>query len=130
MLSGHVERILVHKNLRAGYWQYLIPTVRRATQNTAEATLDVLLPVFEDRIISRRADVVWPARRCDLIPLHYYLRGAIKVKCYADKPETINALKDNNHEAIGEIQPHTIDNVLKNYTDRVAYTACPAEAVI
>ena len=31
--------------------------------HTAEATLDVLRPVFEDRIISRRADVVWPSRR-------------------------------------------------------------------
>ena len=30
-----------------------------ATCHTAEATLDVLWPVFEDRIISRRADVVW-----------------------------------------------------------------------
>ena len=30
-----------------------------ATCHTAEATLDVLRPVFEDRIISRRADVVW-----------------------------------------------------------------------
>ena len=29
--------------------------------HTAEATVDVLLPVFENRIISRRADVVWPA---------------------------------------------------------------------
>ena len=29
-----------------------------ASYYTAEATLDVLLPVFEDRIISRRADVV------------------------------------------------------------------------
>ena len=29
-----------------------------ATCYTAEATLDVLLPVFEDRIISRRANVV------------------------------------------------------------------------
>ena len=28
------------------------------TLHTAEATLDVLRPVFEDRIISRRADVV------------------------------------------------------------------------
>ena len=27
--------------------------------HTAEAKLDVLRPVFEDRIISRRADVVW-----------------------------------------------------------------------
>ena len=34
-------------------------------------------------------------------------------KCYADKPETIDALKDNIREEIGEIQLHTIDNVLK-----------------
>ena len=26
-------------------------------------------PVFEDRIISRRAAVVWPPRRCDLISM-------------------------------------------------------------
>lgn len=85
-----------------------------ATCHTAEATLDVLRPVFEDRIISRRADVVWPPRSCDLW-------GALKDKCYADKPETIDALKDNIREAIGEIQLHTIDNVLKNWTDRVGY---------
>ena len=92
-----------------------------ATSLTAEATLDVLLPVFEDRIISRRADVVWPSRSCDLTPLDYYLWGAVKDKSYADKPETIDALKDNIREAIGEIQLHTIDNVLKNCTDRVGY---------
>ena len=40
-----------------------------ATCHTAEATLDVLSPVFEDRIIIRRADVVWPPRSCDLTPL-------------------------------------------------------------
>ena len=34
--------------------------------------------------------------------------------CYADKPETIDALKDNIREAIGEIQLRTIDNVLRN----------------
>ena len=44
---------------------------------------------------------------------------AIKDKCYADKPETIDALKDNIREAIGEIQLHTNDNMLKNWTDRV-----------
>ena len=88
-----------------------------ATCHTAQATLDVLRPVFKDRIISRRADVVWPLRSCDLTLLDYYLWGALKDKCYADKPETIDAIKDN--EAIGEIQLHTIDNVLKNWTDRV-----------
>ena len=85
-----------------------------ATCHTAEATLDVLRIVFEDRIISHRSDVVWPSRSCDLTPLDYYLWRAVKDKCYADKPETIDDLKDNIREAIGEIQLHTIDNVLKN----------------
>ena len=86
-----------------------------ATCYTAEATLDVLRPVFDDRIISRKADVVWPQRSCDMTPLDYYLWG------YVDKPETIDVLKDNIREAIGEIQLHTIDNVLINWTDRVGY---------
>ena len=90
-----------------------------ATCHTAEATLDVLHPHFENRIISRRDDVVWPSRSCDLTPLDYYFWD--KDKCYAEKPETIDALKDNIHEAIYEIKLHTIDNVLKNWTDRVGY---------
>ena len=45
------------------------------TCHTAEATLDV----------------VWPSRSCGSTPLDYYLWGPLKDKCYADKPETINA---------------------------------------
>ena len=70
-------------------------------------------------IISHKADVVWPPRNSDLTPLDYNLWGAVKYKCYADKPETISALKDNIREAIGELQLHTIDSTLKNSTDRV-----------
>ena len=89
-----------------------------ATCYPAEATLDVSLrPVFEDRIISRRADVVWPPRIYDLTLLDYYLWDAVKDKCYADKPDIIDALKGNIRKAIGEIQLHTIDNVLKNQND-------------
>ena len=72
------------------------------TCHTAEATFNVLRPVFEDRIISRRADVIWPPRSYDLTPLDYYLW-------------------DNIRESIDEIQLQTIDNVLKNWTDRVGY---------
>ena len=68
-------------------------TALRATQR----------PVFHDLIISRRANVVWPPRSCDLTSLDYYLWGAVKDKCYADKSETINALKNNICEAIDEI---------------------------
>ena len=79
-----------------------------ATCHTAEATLDVLRPVFEDRIIRRRADAVCPPRSCDLKPLDYYLWGAVKDMCYADKPKIIDALKDSIREAISEIQLHTM----------------------
>ena len=49
-------------------------------RTTLCATLDVLRPIFEDRISSRRADIVWPPRSCDLTPLDYYLWGAVKDK--------------------------------------------------
>ena len=49
---------------------------------TCHTTFNVLRPIFENRIIS------WS----DLTPLDYYL-------CYADKPETIDALNDNIREA-------------------------------
>ena len=87
----------------------------------AETTLDVLRPVFEDRIVSRRAVIVWSPRSCDFKPSDYYLWVAVKDKCYADKPETIDALKDNIRESIVEIQRYTINNVLKNWTDRVGF---------
>ena len=54
-----------------------------ATCHTAEATLDVLRLVFDDHIISRRADVIWPPRSWDLPPLDQYLWDAVKDKCYA-----------------------------------------------
>ena len=85
-----------------------------ATCHTTEAILDVLRVVIEDCIISRRADVVWQPRSRDMTPLVYYLWGAVKDKCYGDKPGTFDTLKENIREAIGKEQLHTIDNVLKN----------------
>ena len=57
-----------------------------------------------------------------MTPLDYYLWVAVKAKYYVDKPETFDALRHNIHEAIGEIRLHTIDNVLKNWTDCVDYS--------
>ena len=56
-----------------------------------------------------------------MTPLVYYLRSAVKDKCYADKTETFDALQNNIRKAVGEIQLHTIDNLLQNWTDRVGY---------
>ena len=108
-------------------------------------TAECLAPFFflENRIISRKTDIVWPPISCDLTPLDYYLWGAVK-DFFEDRiisrranivwrficgvpskisvtPETIDALKDNIREAIGEIQLLTIDNVLKNWNDRLGH---------
>ena len=88
------------------------------------ATLDVLRPVLEEPIISRKANVAWPPRSCYLTPLDYWLWSAFKDKCYVDKPETFDTLNENIRKAIGEIQLHTIDNVLKSWTDGVSYCLC------
>ena len=50
-----------------------------------------------------------------MTPLDYYLWGAVKEKCCADKSETNDAFMNNIREAIGEIQLHMIDNGLKNW---------------
>ena len=56
------------------------------------------VPHSRSYIISRIADVIWPPRSYGLTPLDYYLWDAVKDKCYADKPVTIDALKDNIRE--------------------------------
>ena len=88
-----------------------------ATCHTAEVTLDVLRPVFEDRIISRGAAVVLATSelRFNTVGL-LFLWSDVKDKCYADKSETIEALKDSIREGIDEIQLPTNDNVLKYWT--------------
>lgn len=92
-----------------------------ATCHTSHATIDLLRQTFDDRLISRNGDVNWPARSCDLTPMDYFLWGAVKDKCYADKPETIENLKANIRDAIAEIRPHTLEKVLENWSDRMGY---------
>ena len=87
-LSGHVERIIFTKIEEEDIGNIWFQQ-DGATYHTAKDTLDFLCPVFEDRVISRRADGLWPPQSCDLTPLDYYLWGTIKDKCYDDKPETI-----------------------------------------
>ena len=93
----------------------------RATCHTANVTNDLLRTVFENRIISRNSDVNWPPRSCDLILLDYFLWGAVKDKCYANHPKTIEALKYEIEVAIHGIKAQTIENVLKNWVDRMGY---------
>ena len=88
-----------------------------ATQPT-----NLLRTIFENRKISRNSDVNWPPRSCDLTPLDCFLWGAVKDKCYANHLETIEALKHEIEVAIHGIEAQTIENVLKNWVDRMEYS--------
>ena len=94
---------------------------RTAQLAIANVTIELLGTVFENRIISRNSDVNWPPRSCDLSPLDYFLWGAVKDKCYANHPKTIEALKHEIEVVIQEIQAGTIERVLKNWVDRMGY---------
>ncbi|GFW22918.1 uncharacterized protein TNCV_2381331 [Trichonephila clavipes] len=67
-----------------------------ATCHTARATIDLLKDTFGDHLISRFGPVNWPPRSCDLTPLDYFLWGYVKSLFYADKPQTLDHLEDNN----------------------------------
>ena len=81
------------------------------------------------KIISSRADVVWQLRRCDLSQLDYYLWSAVKDKCYADKPEAIDALRTIFVKPV--VKYSCTQSIMCLKIGPIVYaTAWPAEAVI
>ena len=50
-----------------------------ANFHTANVTIDLLLTVFENRIISRNSDVDWPPRSCNLTPLDGFFGEALRI---------------------------------------------------
>ena len=57
-------------------------------------TIDLLKGKFGERVISRNGPVEWPPCSCDLMPLDFFLWGHIKSLVYANKPTTLDDLKD------------------------------------
>lgn len=86
-----------------------------ATCHTANSTMAVLNPKFQNRIISRSRKVDWPPRSCDLTPSSFFLWGCMKGKIYADKPATILQLEDEIISNIVEIENQLCRNVVKSF---------------
>ncbi|GFY00608.1 gamma-tubulin complex component 2 [Trichonephila clavipes] len=80
-----------------------------ATCHTARATINLLKDTFGDRLISRFGLVNWPPRSCDLTPLDYFLWGYVKSLVYADKPQMLDHLEDNNRRVIADIWPQMLE---------------------
>ena len=90
-------------------------------RHTANVTIALLRTVFKNRIISWNSDVDWPPRSYDLTPLDYFFWVAVNDKCYANQPETIEALKFEIGVVIHGTEAQRIENVLKNWVDRMGY---------
>ena len=60
----------------------------------------------------------WP-RSCDLTPLDFFLRGHIKSLVYANKPATLDDLKDNIQREIANFPVEMCARVLLNWVQRI-----------
>ncbi|KAH8420105.1 hypothetical protein KR009_005943 [Drosophila setifemur] len=76
--------------------------------HTVNDTMNILHERFRGRVISRKGDVNWLPRSCDLTPLDFFLWGFLKSQVYANKPQSIVALKANITQAIAQIQPDSV----------------------
>ncbi|GFW75032.1 DUF4817 domain-containing protein [Trichonephila clavipes] len=92
-----------------------------ATCHTTRATIDLLKDTFGDRLISRFGPVNWPPRSCDLTSLDYFLGSYVKSMVYADKPQTLDHLKDNIRRVIADIRSQMLEKVIENWTSRLDY---------
>lgn len=90
-----------------------------ATCHAARETIVLLRGRFQDRVISRNSDHQWPPRSCDLTPCDFYLWGYLKSLVYANKPRTINDLKEEIRRVVGQIEVETCRAVMANFMDRV-----------
>ncbi|CAK9799157.1 hypothetical protein ANTPLA_LOCUS1913 [Anthophora plagiata] len=89
-----------------------------ATSHTARDTIEILKEIFPGRIVSRNGDIDWPPRSPDLTSPDFFLWGYLKGQVYANKPTTIEELKDNIRKEIQEITQETCENVMKNVVER------------
>lgn len=92
-----------------------------ATCHTSRDTINLLREKFNDRVISRNADVTWPPRSCDITPLDFFLWGYVKSLVYSNKPQTLNDLKTNIIRVIGEISAGLCGKVTKNWCSRIEF---------
>ena len=82
-------------------------------------TIDLLKGKFGERVISRNGPVAWLPCPCDLTPLDFFLWGHIKSLVYANKPATLDDLKDNIQREIANFPVNMCVRVVKNWVQRI-----------
>ena len=89
-----------------------------STCHTASETTELLRENFPGRVMSCN----WPPRSCDSTPCDCFLRGLVKSRVYANKPQTDPELKAEIRRATGETEPQLCGNVADSFIKRA--TVC------
>ena len=88
------------------------------TPHTAGATLKWLQDHFGGRVISKKAQVTWPAHSPDLTPPDFFLWGYLKSKVYHPEVETLADLKNSIRKQIRLIKPDLCERVSQEVLKR------------
>lgn len=91
-----------------------------ASSHSTPENIALLRTKFPGRVISRKGDIDWPPRSCDITPLDFFLWGYLKDRVYTDNPQTLAQLKRNIRRVIGEIPAEMFQNVVGNMARRLA----------
>ena len=89
-----------------------------ATSHTERVKIDLLKGKFGEHVDSRNGPVEWPPLSCDLTPLDFFLWGHIKSLVYANKPATLDDLKDNIQRKIVDVPVEMCARVVENWVQR------------
>ena len=90
-----------------------------AANHTARVTIDLLKGKFGERVISRNGPVEWQPRSCDLTLFDFFLWGHINSLVYANKPATLDDLKDNIQREIANVPVEMCARVVGNWIQRI-----------
>jgi hypothetical protein len=107
--------------------QFLLPQLQGqfffqqdgATAHTARDTIRLLQANFPDRLISRRGDILWPARSPDLTPLDFWLWGAVKHRVYSTAIRNIDHLEERIREEIEAISDDERQSAILAFKERL-----------
>ncbi|XP_044255269.1 uncharacterized protein LOC123005541 [Tribolium madens] len=102
----------------AGLGEHVVSTRRcNRTHNTSHNGY-IVKEAFPGRVIFRSGDLAWPARSPDLTAPDFLLWGYLKSQVYANKPQTIAALKENIRQECEQLSPEILRNVMENAIKR------------
>lgn len=70
--------------------------------------------IFPSRWIGRGGPREWPPRSPDLNPLDFFLWGYMKSTVYANRPRTLEQLKENISQQFQRVTERTLEKVQEN----------------